>query len=102
MADFAQAARAVVVIVNGSARSRVKRRHVIDKEPVMEVSAWQFQRDVPEAIDAFVHVMRRRRAAFGQTNNQQHRVRFRSAEAEDSGLGEDPALSVIWLHGSKN
>jgi len=57
MANFARAKFAVVSIVNGAKRRRIERRHLVDNEPVQKTASWEFHGDVPDAIDAFAHVM---------------------------------------------
>jgi len=99
VADFAHAARAVVVIVDRPARSRVKRRHVVHQKAVEVTASRQFEPDDPDAIHAFVHRMLGRRTSFGRPYDQRNLMRLGRIESEYSRLGE---RVIVPRHGGTN
>ena len=53
--DLAHAVGNVMVIVDGSARSWIKRRHVVHEEPIEVAAPWQLDCNMPNMINALVH-----------------------------------------------
>jgi hypothetical protein len=72
--DFARAEGAVIVVVDRAASRGVERGYIVDEKAIIVTPARQLKRDMPGAVDAFVHRVRRRMTARGVVQMEDNMV----------------------------
>src|SRR5881296_198896 len=85
VADLTDAVGTTVVVVKRPMRGGIERRHVIDHEAVQVPPARQLQCQVPPAIEAFLHRVRRWVPACRRSQIQRHMMGLRRAELKRRG-----------------